>query len=89
MVTDITKWALRQHAILTAEALAMDKRIASGININDLGFADPTRQVANTWLDAGVTGASVRQGLPAKWNGVPQPDNTVCLNPSSNNYNKS
>lgn len=54
----------RQH-YLDGEALAMDKRIASGININDLGFADPTRQVANTWLDW-VTGASVRQGLPAK-----------------------
>ena len=53
----------RQH-YLDGEALAMDKRIASGININDLGFADPTRR----WLTPGwtVTGASVRQGLPAK-----------------------
>ncbi|WP_438804976.1 hypothetical protein, partial [Proteus mirabilis] len=31
----------------------------------DLGFADPTREITNTWLDW-VSGASVRQGLPAK-----------------------
>ena len=42
----------------------MDERIAAGINLNDLGFADPTREVPNTWLDW-VTGAAVRQGIPA------------------------
>ncbi len=26
----------------------MDERIAAGINLNDLGFADPTREVPNT-----------------------------------------
>ncbi len=53
-----------QHT-LDGEPMAFDTKIRSGININDLGFADPTRQVANTWLDW-VSGASVRQGLPAK-----------------------
>ncbi|MGP2750595.1 molybdopterin dinucleotide binding domain-containing protein, partial [Serratia marcescens] len=52
-----------QH-YLDGEPLAMDKRIAAGINLNDLGFADPTREVPNTWLDW-VTGAAVRQGIPA------------------------
>ncbi|MBV8043744.1 tetrathionate reductase subunit TtrA [Pluralibacter sp.] len=54
----------RQHW-LDGEPLAWQPQIASGININDLGFQDPTRTVAGTWLDW-VTGASVRQGLPAK-----------------------
>lgn len=49
---------------LDGEPLAMDERIAAGINLNDLGFADPTREVPNTWLDW-VTGAAVRQGIPA------------------------
>lgn len=39
--------------------------VQAGININDLGFADPTREVTGTWLDT-VTGASVRQGLPVE-----------------------
>lgn len=43
----------------------MNAANGSGINLNDLGFADPTREVANTWLDW-VSGASVRQGLPAR-----------------------
>ena len=47
------------------EPMAFDEQIKSGINLNDLGFADPTRQVANTWLDW-VSGAAVRQGLPAR-----------------------
>ncbi|ADO48400.1 tetrathionate reductase subunit TtrA [[Enterobacter] lignolyticus] len=54
----------RQHW-LDGEPLPHQPQIASGININDLGFQDPTRTVAGTWLDW-VTGASVRQGLPAK-----------------------
>ncbi|HDS6398718.1 TPA: tetrathionate reductase subunit TtrA [Proteus mirabilis] len=54
----------RQH-YLDGQPLAMDKAIGSGINLNDLGFADPTREITNTWLDW-VSGASVRQGLPAK-----------------------
>ena len=50
---------------LDGEPMAFDEQIKSGINLNELGFADPTRQVTNTWLDW-VSGASVRQGLPAR-----------------------
>ena len=39
--------------------------IGAGINLNDLGFADPTREVLATWLE-GVSGASIRQGLPVR-----------------------
>ena len=53
-----------QHT-LDGEPMAFDEQIKSGINLNELGFADPTRQVANTRLDW-VSGASVRQGLPAR-----------------------
>lgn len=53
-----------QHT-LDGEPMPFDAQIKSGINLNDLGFADPTRQVSNTWLDW-VSGAAVRQGLPAK-----------------------
>lgn len=53
----------RQHW-LDGESMAHKPHIASGVNQNDLGFADPTRKVPGPWLDW-VTGASVRQGLPA------------------------
>ncbi|WP_186370018.1 hypothetical protein [Yersinia bercovieri] len=33
--------------------------------VTELGFTDPTREIPNTWLDW-VSGAAVRQGLPAK-----------------------
>ncbi|MFN2332569.1 MAG: molybdopterin dinucleotide binding domain-containing protein, partial [Halomonas sp.] len=39
--------------------------LRAGININDLGFKDPTRRVDGTWLEP-ISGASVRQGLPVK-----------------------
>lgn len=40
--------------------------IGAGVNLNDLGFADPTRQeVPSTWLEH-VSGASIRQGLPVR-----------------------
>ena len=53
-----------QHT-LDGEPLPFDAIVKSGINLNDLGFADPTRKVSNTWLDW-VSGAAVRQGLPAR-----------------------
>ncbi|CAM6224222.1 tetrathionate reductase subunit TtrA [Citrobacter sedlakii] len=53
-----------QHT-LDGEPLPFDTKVKSGINMNDLGFADPTRKVSNTWLDW-VSGAAVRQGLPAR-----------------------
>ena len=39
--------------------------LRAGININDLGFRDPTRRVDGTWLEP-ISGASVRQGLPIR-----------------------
>ncbi|WP_343529824.1 tetrathionate reductase subunit TtrA [Yokenella regensburgei] len=54
----------RQHW-LDGEPLASEAQIASGINLNDLGFGDPTREVPGIWMDW-VTGAAVRQGLPAR-----------------------
>ena len=53
-----------QH-VLDGVPLPFDAKVKSGINLNDLGFADPTRKVSNTWLDW-VSGSAVRQGLPAR-----------------------
>ena len=39
--------------------------LAAGLNLNDLGIADPTRKELSVWLDP-VAGSSVRQGLPAR-----------------------
>ncbi|WP_452006914.1 molybdopterin-dependent oxidoreductase [Azospirillum largimobile] len=39
--------------------------IAAGINLNDLGLVDPTRQGASVWVDP-IAGTAVRQGIPAK-----------------------
>lgn len=54
----------RAHT-LDGVVMASDPRIGQGSNLNDLGFTDPTREIPNTWLDW-VSGAAVRQGLPAK-----------------------
>lgn len=39
--------------------------IGAGINLNDLGLADPTRQGASVWVDP-IAGTAVRQGIPAQ-----------------------
>ncbi|HRQ56601.1 MAG TPA: molybdopterin-dependent oxidoreductase [Azoarcus taiwanensis] len=39
--------------------------LAAGVNLNDVGLTDPTRGDRATWVDT-VSGASVRNGLPAK-----------------------
>ncbi len=39
--------------------------LSAGINLNDLGLADPTRSEKSVWVDA-ISGATVRNGLPAK-----------------------
>lgn len=41
------------------------EQIKQGININDLGLLDNTKEIASPWLDW-VCGSAVRQGLPAK-----------------------
>ena len=42
-----------------------DRGIGGGINLNDLGLADPTRTGASVWVDP-IAGTAVRQGIPAK-----------------------
>jgi len=39
--------------------------LSAGINLNDIGLADPTLKDASVWLDP-VAGSAVRQGLPAR-----------------------
>ncbi len=39
--------------------------LGAGVNLNDLGLADPTRKTRALWLDP-VAGSSVRNGLPAR-----------------------
>ena len=39
--------------------------LAAGINLNDIGLADPTLAKPSVWLDP-VAGSAVRQGLPAR-----------------------
>jgi tetrathionate reductase subunit A len=41
-----------------------NKNLAAGVNLNDIGLMDPTRQDHAPWVDA-ISGASVRNGLPA------------------------
>ncbi len=60
------------HRELGARAHRIGKReqpdmpeLAAGINLNDLGFADPTRAGKSVWMDA-ISGATVRNGLPAR-----------------------
>jgi tetrathionate reductase subunit A len=45
--------------------------VGAGVNLNALGFADPTRRVAGTWLEP-ISGASIRQGLPTRIRKVQQ-----------------
>ncbi|WP_313136512.1 molybdopterin dinucleotide binding domain-containing protein [Paracoccus jeotgali] len=42
-----------------------DPRLASGVSQNDLGMLDPTRNQPGVWVDP-ISGATVRQGLPAR-----------------------
>lgn len=42
-----------------------DRRLANGVNLNDIGLIDPTRPDKSVWVDA-ISGASVRNGLPAR-----------------------
>ena len=41
-----------------------DKRLAAGVNLNDIGLMDPTRADRSPWVDS-ISGAAVRNGLPA------------------------
>ena len=60
-----TELGAREHEI-DGRRIGSDKSLSAGINLNDLGFADPTRaEVSNVWIDW-VSGGIVRQGLPAR-----------------------
>lgn len=54
----------RPHYI-DGQPTAYTPHVGSGLNLNDLAIADPTRKVPAPWLDW-VTGAVVRQGVPAR-----------------------
>ncbi|MFZ2122910.1 MAG: molybdopterin dinucleotide binding domain-containing protein [Rhodoferax sp.] len=41
-----------------------DRRLAAGVNLNEIGLIDPTRPDQSLWVDS-VSGAAVRNGLPA------------------------
>lgn len=60
-----TELGAREHMI-NGKPTPTNPRLGAGVNQNELGLMDPTRQdVANVWLDW-TSGAAVRQGLPAK-----------------------
>ena len=54
----------RTHYI-NGKALPGDAATGAGVNLNDVGLTDPTHPLGNAWVDW-VSGASVRQGLPAR-----------------------
>ena len=67
-------WAARQYLVPRVDGLPMldgkptphNPQHGNGVNLNTLGFADPTRpEKDNIWVDW-VSGAAVRQALPAK-----------------------
>jgi tetrathionate reductase subunit A len=52
--------------VIDGEKRPGNEYLGAGVNLNDLGFADPTRKSGTaTWLE-NVSGASVRQGLPVR-----------------------
>lgn len=59
-----TELGARDHHV-GSEVKPGNPWVGAGINLNDLGFADPTRQVPSTWLE-NVSGAAIRQGLPVR-----------------------
>ncbi|WP_343719321.1 molybdopterin dinucleotide binding domain-containing protein, partial [Achromobacter dolens] len=60
-----TELGARAH-LIDGKPMPHDPALAAGVNLNDLGFGDATRgQHPNVWIDW-VSGAAVRQGLPAR-----------------------
>ncbi|HRL21340.1 MAG TPA: tetrathionate reductase subunit A [Alcaligenes sp.] len=61
-----TELGARSHTI-DGQPMPHQPAFAAGVNLNELGFADPTRAPGqdNVWIDW-VSGAAVRQGLPAR-----------------------
>lgn len=58
------EFGARAHRI-GGKTLPHKPQLAAGVNINDLGLADPTYPGRSVWVDA-VSGTSVRNGLPAR-----------------------
>lgn len=54
----------RAHRIGKAQQ-PENKHLAAGVNLNDVGLIDPTRPDKAPWVDS-VSGAAVRNGLPAR-----------------------
>ncbi|KGD92261.1 tetrathionate reductase subunit A [Achromobacter sp. RTa] len=60
-----TELGARAH-VVDGKPMPHDPALGAGVNLNDLGFGDATRgEHANVWIDW-VSGAAVRQGLPAR-----------------------
>jgi tetrathionate reductase subunit A len=60
-----TELGAREHTV-DGKAQPHNPEHANGVNLNDLGFADPSRgEHRNIWVDW-VSGAAVRQGLPVR-----------------------
>ena len=53
----------RAHHIGSARQ-PQDRRLAAGVNLNEIGLIDPTRPDKSPWVDS-VSGGAVRNGLPA------------------------
>lgn len=66
---DAEKFGVRHGDTISIESpggKVLALALAAGVNLNDLGFSDPTRKDGTaTWLE-NVSGASVRQGLPVR-----------------------
>lgn len=58
------EYGARPH-VIGGRSQPATPEIGAGINLNDLGIADPTRAGRSVWLDP-IAGTSVRQGIPAK-----------------------
>ena len=54
----------RAHYI-DGEAIPGEPANGAGGNLNDVGLTDPSHPLSNAWVNW-VSGASVRQGLPAR-----------------------
>ncbi|UAX42927.1 tetrathionate reductase subunit TtrA [Pasteurella canis] len=51
--------------VVDGKAIAGHPQIKRGVNINDLGLLDNTKEIVSPWVDW-VCGSAVRQGIPAK-----------------------
>lgn len=50
---------------IDGQQIASNEQIRQGINLNDLGLLDTSKEIVSPWLDR-IVGSAVRQTLPAK-----------------------